>query len=135
MRHGNLPVGRSPWGQATVEMVVALLFLVMLFIGMVDIGFLLYHSFILENGARAGLRLGIIGYDDAHVITAIQNATSSLDPSRLTWSISPPSGDPNRTSGQNLTVELQYQDRPPWRLPGIFESTVHLRACRTGKIF
>lgn len=135
MKGQNLQ-GKKGWqGQATVEMVVALLFLVVLFIGMVDMGLLLFHSIILENGARAGLRVGIIGYDDAQVIAAIQNATSWLDPSRLTWSISPPTGDPNRTSGQTLTVELQYLDRLPLRLPGVFESTVTLRSRRSGKIF
>jgi hypothetical protein len=116
-------------------MVVALLFLVVLFIGMVDMGFLVVHRFTLENAAWAGLRVGITGYDDAQVIAAIQNATTCLDSSRLTWSISPPTGDPNRASGQTLTVELWYQDRPPLQLSGIFGSTITLHVRRSGKIF
>jgi Flp pilus assembly protein TadG len=117
-----------------VELGVVLIVMVVLFLGLVDVGYLLNHTITLENAAREGMRIGITGYSDERIVAAIQNATVGLDASRLRWAITPAVGEVGREPGGTLTVELWYEDRPPLPLAGLFENPFTLHACRKGRI-
>ena len=121
-------------GQASIEMGFAIVFLVMLLLGLVDVGYLLHHSLTLENAAWQGLRLGIMGHPDAQIMAAVQNAIGSLEAERLSCTITPPDGHPDRVRGGDLSVDLSYDDHPPLPVRGIFEDPFTLHTSRKGKI-
>ncbi len=134
IRNPQSAIRNSSRGQATVELGVALMILVVLFLGLVDVGYLLNHTITLENAAREGMRTGIKGLSDAHIVAAMEHATEGLDPARLRWTIAPADGEAEREPGAMLSVELWYEDHPPLPLRGLFENPYTLHVCRKGRI-
>jgi hypothetical protein len=117
-----------------VELGVALMVMIVLFLGLVDVGYLLNHTITLENAAREGMRTGLIGHTDERIVEAIHNAATGLDLDHLRWTIAPAVGEVGREPGGTLSVELWYDDRPPLLLSGLFENPFTLHACRKGRI-
>jgi hypothetical protein len=119
-RGGSARAARA--GQTLAEATLVLPLLLLLLVGIVDFGHLFNQSIIVTNAARAGARQGALDRSDTHIVGAIQGAASTLDPERLSWRISPPEGDEQRSSGHNLAVEVWYVSEVPIPLPGVLGS-------------
>ncbi len=94
-------------GQTMVEFALVLPLLLILLMGTIESGRILYSYLIITNAAREGARAGAVGHADSEIISKIETAAGSLDRSSLSISISPV--DPaSRTRGVPLTVSLDY---------------------------
>lgn len=93
-------------GQALVELALVLSVL-MVFAGLViELGRVLNVYLVLCNASREGARLGIVGASDDAIMTAIGNASMSLDRDRLSVYIEP--DENSRRSGESLRVRVSY---------------------------
>lgn len=93
-------------GQALVEFAIILPILLMLVMGILQFGMMLNTYLTIENASREGARAGIIGSSDAEIKNLIIATSPSLDPACLTVIITP--DEPNRKSGDTLTVQITY---------------------------
>lgn len=93
-------------GQAMVELALVLPILLMLMLGIFELGRVLGAQMIINNVAREGARNGAVGYDSAEISTLVYSRLLWLDPSRFQVTISP--DDSARAKGQPLTVECRY---------------------------
>ena len=130
----NPSADRIRRGQAILEMGVLLAFLTLLFLGLVDVGFLFDRALRLENAARQGLRLAVTGCSEADIVASIQSAAIGLNVSNLSWDITPVVGDPEWEPGAVVTVQVWYTTRPPLKLPGIFNDPLTITIRHKGKI-
>ncbi|MEJ5233280.1 MAG: TadE/TadG family type IV pilus assembly protein [Geminicoccaceae bacterium] len=67
-------------GLAAVELALALPFLALLLVGLVDIGTVVYHQMQLAAAARAGAELGLLGGTDPDRVAAIRAAAEAAAP-------------------------------------------------------
>ena len=91
-------------GQALVEFALILPILLLLVMGILQFGMMLNSYLTIENASREGARVGIIGSTNAEIINAIIATSPSLDPNKLTVTITPT----NRVAGDTLTVAINY---------------------------
>lgn len=95
---------KSQKGQSLVEFALIVPLILLLLFGMFDIGRVLFSAVALEHAAREGARVASVGKTNADVIASINNATTGLDSSRVSVSISTEA----RTSGENIEIHLSY---------------------------
>ena len=93
-------------GQALVEFAIILPILLLLVMGIFEFGMLLNSYLTVQNVAREGARLGIVGGTDVQINNLIDEISPTLTPADLIVSVTPTSG--NRTSGNKLTVYVTY---------------------------
>jgi len=123
-------------GQSVVELAITLPILLLLILGLVNLGILMQAQIVLTNAAWEGARAGATITDPAHgdeeIIGAVQRSLSGLDASRVTIDIDPEQDESPRNQpgplprGQPLAVSLEY--RLTMSLPVSVEVPVRARA-------
>ena len=123
-------------GQSVVELAITLPILLLLMLGLVNLGILMHAQIVLTNaaweGARAGATITDPVHGDTEIIGAVQRALSGLDAARVTIDIDPEQDEPPRNQpgpmprGQPLAVSLEY--RLTMSLPVVVEVPVRARA-------
>ena len=93
-------------GQALVEFAIILPIIMLLIMGIFQFGMMLNAYITIENASREGARAGIIGSSDAEIETLIISTSPSLEPERLTVTITP--DETRRIAGNTLTVKVTY---------------------------
>jgi Flp pilus assembly protein TadG len=93
-------------GQALVEFAIILPILLLLIMGIFEFGMLLNSYLTIQNAAREGARLGIVGGTDVEIDSLINSISPTLTPSDLTVSVTPV--EISRNSGDTLTVNVTY---------------------------
>jgi hypothetical protein len=121
-------------GQAVVEFAIVLPILLILILGLVNIGILINTQIILTQaaweGARAGATITDPAQGDAEIVGAVRRSLAGLDADAVRIDIEPTQSEPPRNQpwpmprGQPLTVSLEY--RLSLSLP--FSITVPVRA-------
>jgi len=138
-RRPLLPIQRRPRrraGQSVVELAITLPLLLVLMLGLVNLGILMHAQIVLTNAAWEGARAGATIIDPVHgdeeIIGAVQRSLSGLDASRVTIDIDPEQDESPRDQpgpmprGQPLTIGLEY--RLKMSLPVVVEVPVRARA-------
>lgn len=105
-------------GQATLEFALAVPVLILIIMGILAFGQIFNHWLALNHAAREAVRGGATGATDAEVIAIIQKQAFMLNPTYLTWVLTP--AEAGRVSGQPFQVELRYQDYISVPIVGIF---------------
>lgn len=116
--------------QSVVELALVLPILLLLFVGIVEFGLLVYTQIVVTNAAWEGARAGATIVDpaqgDAEVVGAARSAAYGLDPERLEIDISPRQDESPRNQpwpaprGSALAVTLSYPLQltfPPIEVP------------------
>lgn len=93
-------------GQSLVEMALVLPLLLILLVGMIDLGRVLYTSMHLHLATQETVRLGGLGASDAEMTSFAKDYVHVGDASLLETNIHP--SDDQRVSGQYVTVTLEY---------------------------
>ncbi|MBB6455112.1 Flp pilus assembly protein TadG [Salirhabdus euzebyi] len=93
-------------GQSLVEFALLLPIILLLLVGIIDFGRVLYSYSHLHMATQETVRLGGLGSTDEEMTTFAQNYIHIGDPDNLTVSISP--SDTERDSGEYVTVHLTY---------------------------
>jgi Flp pilus assembly protein TadG len=89
-----------------VELALVLPLLLLLVLGMVQVGAVLSAYLTLQAAAEEGARVGITGAPDSAIVARVEAVAADLNPSNLTVTVTPvPSA---RTPGTLLTVEVTY---------------------------
>lgn len=97
---------RREEGQAIVELVLALTLLLMLGLGMVDVGRVLHAYSTSAQASREGARVAALGYDDGTVLSAVNDSLSGFfNVDKVQVSIVPE--DDKRQRGEPITVKVQ----------------------------
>lgn len=117
-------------GQATVEMAMVLPLLIWLLVGLVDVARMANAYLIIQHASREAVRLGITGASDSSVAQRALAASTTLDTTRLTVTISP-SG--TRNTGSDVTVRINYSYQV-LALMGIIGTEVPLTAQLTARV-
>jgi Flp pilus assembly protein TadG len=102
---------RRPWlsdrkGQAAVELALILPVLVLLLLGMLQVGIVLQDYLQLQQAVEQGARAASLGAADATIQQTVDSAAPSLSPSALTVTVSPAAAE--RQSGTEITVQGSY---------------------------
>ncbi len=101
---------RTEDGAAAVEFAILLPVFVLLVLGMIEFGLLIWRQEILTNASREGARAGIVSgnprptSDDIIAVVSIYLSSAGIDPSILNISVNGAEG----LSGESLTVLVQY---------------------------
>lgn len=94
-------------GQALVELALVLPLLLLLLLGIVEMGRVGNASLTLAHAAREGARVGITGAEDTVITDRIQGAASTLNQEALVIQLHP--ARESRERGGEFTVTLDYQ--------------------------
>lgn len=123
-------------GQSVVELAITLPILLLLMLGLVNLGILMHAQIVLTNaaweGARAGATITDPSHGDEEIIGAVQRSISGLDAALVTIDIDPEQDEPPRDQpgpmprGRPLAVSLEY--RLTMSLPLVIEVPVRARA-------
>lgn len=93
---------REDSGQDLIEYALILPLLLLLFIGIIEFGMIIFSYDTIANAAREGARVGIIsGRTDAQVSTATRQLTLGLDQSALNVTV-------DRSNPEAIRVIVQY---------------------------
>ncbi len=115
MKQANI---HHPHGQSLVEFALILPILVLLAMGIFDLGRAVYYYSALQNAVREGARYGIVHPNDsAGVEAAVRNKAIGLDPTEL--SVYPPSCCP-WSAAETITVRATYSFTPITPIIGTF---------------
>ncbi|UCZ53145.1 pilus assembly protein [Bacillus shivajii] len=124
---------RNEKGQSLVEMALIVPILLILIVGIFDIGRMLYSYSTLHFTAQETVRLGGFGRADADIIQFAKNNYHAGNSSQLTVSVSP--SQELRRSGDYVTVTLQYPVEPFTPFVNIlFSEPIHLKAESTIRV-
>ena len=93
-------------GQAAVELALILPVLVLLLLGMLQVGIVLEDYLQLQQAVEQGARAASLGAADASIQQTVDGAAPSLDPSALTVTVTPVASE--RQSGTDVTVQGTY---------------------------
>lgn len=93
-------------GQATVEFALVLPLLLVILLGIFEMGNVLGSQMVIDNLAREGARNGAVGYDSTEIDALIMGRLAWLDPAAIQIAVSP--ADSARGKGQPLTVTVNY---------------------------
>jgi Flp pilus assembly protein TadG len=93
-------------GQSMVEMALVLPVLLLLIVGMLDFGRILYSYAHLHMAAQETVRKGGLGSKDLEITQFAKNYIHLGDSSKLQVKVTPT--DSNRHSGDYITVTLKY---------------------------
>jgi len=114
-------------GSATVEFSLVLPLLLVLTLGMIQVGLLARDRLLVEAAARAGARAAAIQDDPAEVEAAVSAAAPSLDPATTSVSIAREGG-----RGAPVSVQVSYEDDVRVPLVGwLVGSSIHLSTTAT----
>lgn len=80
--------------------------LLMLVFGIIEFGRIFGADLVVKYSAREGARIGAVGGTDANIRSQIRDSAVSLDPDKLTITISP--GEAARTRGRQVSVQVAY---------------------------
>lgn len=122
------PRGRGSDGQSTVELALALPFVVVLLMTLVQAGLVVRDQIMVTHAAREAVRVAAVSPDASRVERAARQA-SSLDPARMRVTQSG-RGD----AGSRVTIRIEYD--APVRVPliGVVWSNTHLSAQATMRV-
>ena len=96
-------------------------------LGLVQVGLILRDQLVLVEAARAGAREASVTSADAAITSAVDRAASTLDPARIEMEIARIGGQ-----GSPVTVKLAYDASPNIPLVSwLFPSAIHLSAGAT----
>lgn len=105
-------------GQALVEFAVMLPVLMLLLVGVFNVGSWIWTDIDLASGTREAGRLLLTSKDDSSAVQhvedrLVQNLNSGIDPSKLTYSFNPApaSSTPLWPSGTTVTLTVTYPDQ------------------------
>lgn len=98
---------RNNKGQALVEFAIILPILLIILMGIIEFGMMMNSYLTIQNAAREGARLGIVGGTDIEINTLITKISPSLNTSDLNVSISP--DEVSRNPGDTLDVNITYK--------------------------
>jgi Flp pilus assembly protein TadG len=98
------PDERDESGSAVVEFALLLPILLLVLLGVVQIGVLANDRLLLAQAARAGARQAAVQEDEAAVREAAESAGAGLDPERLRLEV-----DRAGERGSPVTVSLSYE--------------------------
>jgi len=113
---------RGPWahregGQAAVELALVLPALILVLVGLVQVGVALSAYLTLQTAAYEGARLATTGATTSAIVSRIDAVAADIPPSALNISVSPA---PPLTYQSNVTVSVTYD------LPVAFGAVAHL---------
>jgi hypothetical protein len=128
-------------GQAAVELAITIPVILLLILGMINLGALVNAQIILTQaaweGARAGATLDIsLGEGDEQIFGAVERALAGLDPGQAQIEIDPSQDEPPRDlppphpRGSPLTVTIRY----PLTLTLPFPVTLDLTSQATSRM-
>ena len=119
------PIGER--GSATVEFSLVLPLLLVLALGLIQVGVLARDRLLTEAAARAGARAAAVGDDPAEIEAAVHAAAPALDPTTTVVSVAREGG-----RGAAVSVRVDYDDGIRVPLVGwLVGSTVHLSSTAT----
>ena len=93
-------------GQSLVEFAIILPILLLLLFGIAEFGIMLNSYLTIQNVAREGARLGIIGGSDVEITSLIRATSPNLTVADTSITITPL--EVNRKSGDTLQVTVNY---------------------------
>lgn len=92
-------------GQAIVESALAIPIILVLILGMVEIGRVTNAYLVVTHAARQGARYGAVGAANEVIIENVKAAAAPLNPAEMQIEISPVA---NRVAGDNIQVRVDY---------------------------
>jgi Flp pilus assembly protein TadG len=101
-------------GVALVELALILPFLILIIMGIFDLGWAIYAKNTIAMSAREGARKGIIsGNSDSTIRTQVKNTSIGLNLTDSQITISP---SPSRSAGNPIIITVSYTYTPvsPW---------------------
>ncbi|OIJ15662.1 hypothetical protein BKP35_01310 [Anaerobacillus arseniciselenatis] len=98
---------KSEKGQATVELAVSLVILMLLLFGMVDFGRILHSYLSLEHSGREAARVISVGGTNEQMKETAFHTSSQLDHNKMVINVSP--DESARKRGSYSTVTLNYE--------------------------
>lgn len=96
---------KSERGQAIVETALVMPLLILMLMGMVEMGRLSNAYLAVTHAARHGARYGAVGGSNAEIIDKVKYAAVPLDVDKLSVTINPVTG---RITGNDLTITVVY---------------------------
>lgn len=124
---------RDERGQSIVEFALIVPLLILMLVGVFDIGRMLYTYTGLHFTAQESVRLGGFGYTDEEIINFAKTHFKTGDPDKLVVSISP--SESLRKSGEYVTVTLSYPIKPYTPFASqIFSDSIQVKADSTIRI-
>ncbi|MBC8061262.1 MAG: pilus assembly protein [Clostridiaceae bacterium] len=93
-------------GQSLVEFAIILPILLLLLFGIAEFGIMLNSYLTIQNVAREGSRLGIVGGSDVEIISLIRDTSPNLTDTDMKIILTPV--EAYRKSGDTLTVTVTY---------------------------
>ncbi|AOM83863.1 TadE family protein [Salisediminibacterium beveridgei] len=120
-------------GQSLAEFALVLPLLLLLIVGIVDFGRVLYTYSGLHFTVQETVRVGGFGYNDGEIAEFASDHFATGDGSQLSVSISP--DESARKSGEYITITLGYDVDPITPFASqVFSGPIHLRADSTIRI-
>jgi Flp pilus assembly protein TadG len=93
-------------GQSLVEFALIVPLFLLMLVGMINLGFVLYNYLSLNMTAQEASRLAGLGKTNAEIIQFVQNQSTVSHPGDVGVAVSP--APPSRLSGTYATVTLSY---------------------------
>jgi len=94
-------------GQSLVETAIVLPILILIVMGIIELGLLLNNYIIIANASREGARKAALGGTDSEIVQVIENMTTTLKLSNMNISIFPSYS--LRKHGTQVKVEVVYK--------------------------
>ncbi len=93
-------------GQAMVELALVLPILILLLMGVVELGRIFHSYLVITNASREGARVAVLGRPDTEIAARVSQVAANLDTARLTTTVTP--DQEQRKTGALSTVEVRY---------------------------
>lgn len=124
---------RDERGQSLVETALILPVLLLLLVGILDFGRIMYSYAHLHMAAQETVRMGGLGNDDTEIASFAKDYVQLQEVDQLKINISP--GDSSRDAGDYVTVKLEYpfQFFTPF-VSSLFSSSLSIKAESTIRV-
>jgi Flp pilus assembly protein TadG len=93
-------------GQALVETALVMPIIILLLMGIIDFGLMFNNYLMVSNVSREAARSAAIGATDVEIDALVDTMSGTLDPSKLTITISPIQSE--RKKGDEVVVTAEY---------------------------
>ncbi|MDA8345905.1 MAG: pilus assembly protein [Thermaerobacter sp.] len=93
-------------GQAAIELALILPVLVLVILGLLQVGIVIEDYLQLQQAVEEGARAGMLGMSDSQIVQVVDQSAPSLQVSALQVTITPPESE--RAQGTELTVQGSY---------------------------